>query len=212
MVRCYPSSSLAGMPRPAPLYFEKYLGILKDHKWSEPQLYSLSKRKIPLEAEKPHSGWAGLTVPPAEAPRLLRATASVPPRGQGRPRSTAIAVSLVLASARPAQFPTCKNLLLETKKNAPQCMKWNREVAHTECCGTVGWQQRFGFCDMRKIIAFGSQQSLCQQPGWLLHWDNTSCSFFFSVISELPAPAGVLFSCVPFTLVCGPTQKMVKLP
>lgn len=153
------------MPRPALMYFEKYLGILKDHKWSEPQLYSLSKRKIPLEAEKPHSGWAGLTVPPAEAPGPLRATANVPPRGQGRPGSTAIVVSLPLAPAHPAQFPTCKNLLLETKNNAPQCMKGAGGVAHTGCCGTVGRQQSFGFCDMRKMIALGSQQSLCQQPG-----------------------------------------------
>lgn len=94
LVGCYPTCSLAGMPRPALMYFEKYLGILKDHKWSEPQLYSLSKRKIPLEAEKPHSGWAGLTVPPAEAPGLLRATANVPPKSQGRPGSTAIVVVL----------------------------------------------------------------------------------------------------------------------
>lgn len=62
------------------------------------------------------------------------------------------------------------------------------------------------------MIIFGSQQSLCQQPGWLLPWDNTSCSFPFSVISQFPDPAGVLCSHIPCTLVCGSTQKMAKLP
>lgn len=39
-------------------------------------------------------------------------------------------------------------------------------------CGAVGSQQGVGFSDMGRMLACqhstGSQQSRCQQPGWLL--------------------------------------------